>query len=96
VSGLGSIPGVKCLEPAGAFYLMAELPVRDAEHFARWLLEDFTFEGRTVMVAPGPGFYITPGSGEREVRMAYVLNCDDLRGAVRVLDQALQVYPGRI
>ena len=96
VSGLGGIPGVKCLEPAGAFYLMAELPVRDAEHFARWLLEDFTFEGRTVMVAPGPGFYITPGSGEREVRMAYVLNCDDLRGAVRVLDQALQVYPGRI
>lgn len=96
VNGLCAIPGVKCRRPAGAFYLMAELPVRDAEHFARWLLEDFAFEGRTVMVAPGPGFYITPGSGQREVRMAYVLNCDDLRGAVQVLAQALQVYPGRI
>lgn len=96
VNGLCGIAGVKCLEPAGAFYLMADLPVHDAEHFARWLLEDFTFEGRTVMVAPGPGFYITPGSGQREVRMAYVLNCDELRGAVQVLDQALRVYPGRV
>src|SRR5262249_51834786 len=95
VDGLCTIPGVRCRRPAGAFYLLAELPVDDVERFARWMLEDFTFEKRTVMMAPGPGFYTTPGAGAREARLAYVLNCDDLRGAVEVLRQGLEHYPGR-
>jgi aspartate aminotransferase len=96
VDGLLAIPGVRCRRPAGAFYLMAELPVDDSERFARWMLEDFQHERRTVMMAPGPGFYMTPGAGQREVRLAYVLKRDDLADAVRVLAAGLAAYPGRI
>lgn len=96
VEALARAPGVRCTRPAGAFYLMAELPVDDTESFSRWMLEDFAHEGRTVMMAPGPGFYMTPGSGTREVRLAYVLKADDLVGAVRVLARGLEAYPGRL
>ncbi len=90
--GLTSIPGVELSEPEGAFYCMPRLPVRDAEDFARWLLADFQHEGATVMIAPASGFYATPDLGKSEVRIAYVLNCDDLRRAVEVLRAALAVY----
>jgi aspartate aminotransferase len=90
--GLTSIPGVELSEPEGAFYCMPRLPVRDAEDFARWLLADFQHEGATVMIAPASGFYATPDLGKSEVRIAYVLNCDDLRRAVEVLRVALRVY----
>jgi len=93
---LNSIPGVHCRRPAGAFYLMAELPVDSTENFSRWMLDSFEHDKRTVMMAPGPGFYITPGAGTREVRLAYVLNCDDLAAAVRVLGHGLEAYPGRL
>jgi aspartate aminotransferase len=90
--GLTSIPGVELSEPEGAFYCMPRLPVPDAEDFARWLLAEFQHEGATVMIAPASGFYATPDLGTSEVRIAYVLNCDDLRRAVEVLRAALAVY----
>jgi aspartate aminotransferase len=89
--GLTSIPGVELSEPEGAFYCMPRLPVKDAEHFAAWLLSDFEHEGATVMVAPASGFYASP-LGKSEVRIAYVLNTDDLRRAVEVLRVALATY----
>jgi aspartate aminotransferase len=95
VDGLTALPGVRCRRPAGAFYLMAELPVDDSDRFARWMLESFDLDGRTVMMAPGSGFYMTPTAGHREVRLAYVLKCDDLRDAMRVLGAGLARYPGR-
>jgi len=91
--GLSSIPGVRTYLPSGAFYIFAELPVEDSEHFARWLLKDFSHEGCTVMLAPGAGFYATPGRGTREVRIAYVLNVADLKLALEVLAAALIAYP---
>lgn len=95
VDGLNSIPGVFCPKPSGAFYCVAKFPVDDAEKFCQWLLEDFEFEGQTVMMAPANGFYSTPGAGKQEARIAYVLNQDSLRKAVECLRVALQVYPGR-
>ena len=95
VEGLNNIPGVICPKPAGAFYCIAELPVVDAGHFCQWMLESFDFEGQTVMMAPADGFYSTPGAGQNQVRVAYVLNVDALRKAVQCLDEALKVYPGR-
>ncbi|MBD3235696.1 MAG: aminotransferase class I/II-fold pyridoxal phosphate-dependent enzyme [Candidatus Eisenbacteria bacterium] len=89
---LGRIPGVVCRQPEGAFYVMAKLPVPDAEAFVRWLLTDFQLEGRTTMVAPGDGFYATPGAGASEVRIAYVLCEDDLRKAMAVLAAGLRAY----
>ncbi len=94
VEALAELPGVRCSRPAGAFYLMATLPVDDAERFCQWLLECFQLDGKTVMMAPGAGFYMTPGAGAREVRIAYVLRREDLRDAVRVLGAALADYPG--
>ena len=94
--GLRAIPGVRCYLPRGAFYCFAELPVDDADDFARWLLDDFAHEGATVMLAPGSGFYSTPGRGKREVRIAYVLNETDLRTALRCLRFALRAYPGAV
>jgi aspartate aminotransferase len=90
--GLSGIPGVFLRKPEGAFYLVARLPVEDSEDFASWLLSDFSFEGATVMVAPAPGFYATPGLGRDEVRIAYVLNTTDLETSVRILTQALPAY----
>ena len=89
---LSKITGVFLRKPEGAFYVVARLPVQDADAFAHFLLEDFSFEGATVMVAPAAGFYATPGLGSNEVRMAYVLNCDDLRHAIRVLGEGLKAW----
>ena len=92
---LSKLPGVFLRKPEGAFYVVARLPVKDSDHFARFLLEEFSFEGETVMVAPAAGFYATPGLGLNEVRMAYVLNADDLRRAIRVLGEGLKAYGQR-
>jgi len=96
VDGLNNIPGVFCPKPSGAFYCVAKFPVDSAEKFCQWLLEDFEYEGATVMMAPASGFYSTPGSGTQEARIAYVLNQDSLKKAVKVLEEALKVYPGKI
>jgi aspartate aminotransferase len=96
VDGLNKIPGVFCPKPSGAFYCVAKFPVDDAEKFCQWLLEDFSFEGQTVMMAPANGFYSSKGLGQQEARIAYVLNQDALRSAVKCLEEALKVYPGRV
>ncbi len=96
VEELRKIPGVICPEPGGAFYAFAQLPVEDSEHFCRWLLEEFSFEGATVMLAPGSGFYASQGLGKNQVRIAYVLNSEDLRAAMRCLKQALEVYASSV
>lgn len=96
VDGLNAIPGVFCPKPSGAFYCVAKFPVDNAEKFCQWLLEDFEFEGQTVMMAPANGFYSTPGAGLQEARIAYVLNKESLQKAVVCLAEALKVYPGRI
>jgi aspartate aminotransferase len=90
--GLNRIQGVFLRQPEGAFYFVARLPVEDSEDFAEWLLSSFAHEGATVMVAPAPGFYATPGLGHNEVRIAYVLKEADLRAAVQVLDVGLSTY----
>ena len=95
VNGLNNIPGVFSPMPMGAFYTIAELPVDDADKFAQWLLEEFSYEGQTVMVAPAAGFYGTPGKGTNQVRMAYVLKVEDLKNSLKCLEEALKVYPGR-
>ena len=92
VDGLNKIPGVYTPTPMGAFYTMVRLPVDDAEKFCQWCLTDFSYEGQTVMMAPGSGFYSTPGEGRNEVRMAYVLNQEDLAKALVVLARALEAY----
>jgi aspartate aminotransferase len=96
VGALNQMHGVLCPKPQGAFYVIAQLPVDDAEKFAQWLLSDFNFQNQTVMVAPASGFYSTEGLGKDEVRLAYVLNVDDLTNAMKCLAEALKVYPGRI
>ncbi|MDR2887283.1 MAG: pyridoxal phosphate-dependent aminotransferase [Bacteroidales bacterium] len=96
VKALNGIPGVYCPNPKGAFYAVVRLPIDDGDRFAQWLLEEFEYKNRTVMVAPGSGFYSTPGLGKNEIRIAYVLKIDDLKNAITVLEEALKVYPGRI
>jgi aspartate aminotransferase len=96
VEALNRIPGVYCPKPKGAFYSVVSLPVDDADEFARWLLEKFEYRNQTVMVAPASGFYSTPGLGRNEVRIAYVLNIDDLKNAMETLAEALKVYPGKV
>lgn len=95
VEALNHIPGVYCPKPKGAFYTVVKLPIDDSDRFARWLLEEFSFNNQTVMVAPATGFYSDPCSGKNEVRIAYVLKIDDLKNAMTVLAEALKVYPGR-
>jgi len=95
VSGLNRIPGVYSPTPRGAFYTMARLPVDDADKFAQWMLSDFHYNHQTVMLAPGSGFYSTPGLGKDEVRIAYVINKTDIENAVECLARALEIYPGR-
>ena len=92
VEGLNSIEGVTCPKPNGAFYAMAQLPIDDSDKFCQWILESYSYEGQTVMMAPATGFYSTPGLGKKEVRLAYVLNEADLRKAVEVLRNALGEY----
>lgn len=96
VSRLNKMKGVFCPNPGGAFYAMASLPVDNTDTFCQWLLESFSFEGQTLMLAPASGFYGTPGLGRQEVRLAYVLNKGDLARAMDCLEEALKVYPGRI
>ncbi len=92
---LNEIPGVVAPNPKGAFYLIAKLPVDNADKFSEWLLTDFHVENETTMIAPANGFYSTPGSGLDEVRIAYVLNVEDIKKAMNVLAEALKVYPGK-
>lgn len=92
VDGLNRIPGVFSPIPMGAFYTVARLPVDDAEKFCAWCLSDFNYEGETVMMAPANGFYSTPGMGKDEVRIAYVLNKQDLQRALIVLEKAIEQY----
>ena len=92
VDGLNRIPGVYSPIPMGAFYTMVRLPVDDAEKFCKWCLTDFDYEGETIMMAPGNGFYATPGMGRDEVRIAYALNIEDLKRAVLILEKALEAY----
>jgi aspartate aminotransferase len=95
VQRLNAMEGVFCPNPGGAFYAMAKLPIDDADKFCQWLLEDFSFEGQTVMLAPATGFYGTPGLGKQEVRLAYVLNLNDIDKAMDCLEAAIKVYPGK-
>jgi aspartate aminotransferase len=95
IDGLNSIEGVFCPKPKGAFYAIAQLPVDDADKFSQWLLEDFDLNGETIMLAPAAGFYATPDTGINQVRIAYVLNKDDLTSALSILAKALNVYNSR-
>ncbi len=95
VAALNKMESVYCPEPKGAFYTVVKLPIDDSDRFARWLLEDFSYENQTVMVAPASGFYATEGLGKNEVRIAYVLKKEDLAKAMQVLEEALKEYPGR-
>ncbi|HLP36749.1 pyridoxal phosphate-dependent aminotransferase [Lacibacter sp.] len=95
VKRLNAMPGVVCPNPGGAFYAMAKLPIDDSDKFCQWLLESFSFNGQTIMLAPATGFYGTPGLGKQEVRLAYVLNLTALDQAMDCLEEALKVYPGR-
>lgn len=96
MEALSGMEGVFCETPRGAFYAMITLPVDDADRFAGWMLSDFSHEGETTFVAPGNGFYATPGSGTREVRLAYVLDAQRMKRAVEVLGAGLAAYPGRL
>ncbi|PVD50896.1 pyridoxal phosphate-dependent aminotransferase [Terrimonas sp.] len=92
VKRLNGIPGVFCPDPGGAFYAMAKLPVDDSDKFCQWILESFSYNNQTVMMAPGTGFYSTPGLGKNEVRFAYVLNVDAINNAMDCLEKALEEY----
>ena len=94
VKRLNAMPGVLCPNPGGAFYAIARLPVDNAENFCQWLLEGFSHNGATVMMAPAAGFYATPGKGKNEVRLAYVLNSNDINAAMDCLEAALKEYKG--
>jgi aspartate aminotransferase len=95
VEALNQMEGVFCPNPGGAFYVIAQLPIDNSETFCQWLLESFSYEGQTVMMAPAAGFYATRGLGTDQVRIAYVLNREDLGKAMKVLEEALKQYPGR-
>lgn len=95
VNSLNKMDGVFCPNPGGAFYAVVRLPIDDSDKFCQWMLESFSYEGQTVMMAPATGFYSTPGAGKNEVRIAYVLKKDDLVSAMRCLEEALKVYPGK-
>lgn len=95
VKYLNEINGAYCPKPAGAFYIVAQLPIDNSDKFCKWLLEEFDYNKQTVMLAPATGFYATPGKGENEVRISYVLNVNDLKISMEILKEALKVYPGR-
>jgi aspartate aminotransferase len=95
VESINKMAGCFCPKPGGAFYAVARLPIDDSDKFCQWLLEDFSFEGQTVMLAPATGFYSTKGRGLDEVRISYVLNVNDLKRAMKCLEEGLKVYPGR-
>jgi len=95
VESLNKMEGVFCPKPKGAFYAVVKLPIDDADKFAQWLLQDFSYENKTLMLAPATGFYSTKGLGKNEVRIAYVLKIDDLKEAMKCLEVALKEYPGK-
>lgn len=95
INALNEIDGVYSPMPMGAFYSMVRLPIDDSDRFCQWMLEEFEYEGATVMMAPASGFYFTEGAGKNEVRVAYVLNKEDLKASISCLKEALRVYPGR-
>jgi aspartate aminotransferase len=95
VSRLNNMKDVYCPNPGGAFYAIAKLPIDDSDKFCQWLLEDFSYQNQTVMLAPATGFYGTLGLGKNEVRLAYVLNTEALNAAMDCLENALAIYPGR-
>ena len=95
IEGLNKIDGIKCPKPSGAFYCIAQLPIDDADKFAKWLLEEFSWNNKTVMVAPAQGFYSTPEIGKQQIRIAYVLNIEELQNAITIIEEALIIYPGR-
>ncbi len=95
VEALNKMDGVFCPKPSGAFYCIARLPIDNADTFCQWLLDSFSYQGQTVMLAPATGFYSTPGAGLNEVRIAYILKIDDLKQALLCLEEALKIYPGR-
>ncbi|KKW15873.1 MAG: putative aspartate transaminase AspC2 [Parcubacteria group bacterium GW2011_GWC2_49_9] len=92
IRGLSGIPGVSAYSPEGAFYVIVGLPVKDADHFCQWMLQKFHYHEQTVMLAPAEGFYVTPGKGKNEVRIAYVLSAPKLSHAMMILRRALEVY----
>jgi aspartate aminotransferase len=94
VESINRMKGAFCPVPQGAFYVVARLPIDDSDKFCKWLLEEFSYEGQTVMLAPATGFYATKGKGLDEVRISYVLKVEDLVMAMRCLEEALMVYPG--
>ncbi len=94
-NAINKIEGAFCPNPSGAFYVVAKLPIDNSDKFCQWLLEDFSYENETIMFAPATGFYSTPGRGTNEVRISYVLNVNDLKRAMKALEEALKVYPGR-
>lgn len=96
VESINKMDGCFCPNPGGAFYAMAKLPIDDSDKFCQWLLEEFSYENQTVMLAPATGFYSTPGRGKNEVRISYVLKVQDLKNSMKCLEEALKVYPGRI
>ena len=95
IEGLNKIDGITCPKPSGAFYCIAQLPINDADKFAKWLLEEFSWNNKTVMVAPAQGFYSTPEIGKQQIRIAYVLNVEELQNAITIIEEALKIYPGR-
>ena len=96
IEGLNKINGITCPKPSGAFYCIAQLPIDDADKFAKWLLEEFSWNNKTVMVAPAQGFYSTPEIGKQQIRIAYVLNVEELQNAITIIEEALKIYPGRL
>ena len=94
IEGLNKIDGITCPKPSGAFYCIAQLPIDDADKFAKWLLEEFSWNNKTVMVAPAQGFYSTPEIGKQQIRIAYVLNLEELQNAITIVEKALKIYPG--
>ena len=95
VESINKIQGCFCPNPGGAFYAMAKLPIDNSDKFCQWLLEEFNYDGKTVLLSPGTGFYSTAGRGVEEVRISYVLNVNDLHASMKCLEEALKVYPGR-
>lgn len=95
IQELANIPDIKYSHPYGAFYTVVELPIDDDEKFCSWILTDFDYQGETVMFAPGSGFYVTPGAGKKQIRIAYVVNKEKLKRAMKCLSEALKIYPGR-
>ena len=96
IEGLNKIDGITCPKPSGAFYCIAQLPIDDADKFAKWLLEEFSWNNKTVMVAPAQGFYSTPEIGKQQIRIAYVLNLEELQNSITIIEEALKIYPGRL